>query len=89
MGQNKDRRVILIAYRSKKMHLKRQNWRERKDLFRFFGPYRKLKTRNLPVVKEQEISYLKKKKQMLTVCPVASEIPVKWGVNSCYLVVIL
>ena len=35
--------------------------REKKDLFRFFCPYSKLRTKNLPIVKEQEISYVKKK----------------------------
>ena len=45
---------ILVPHGSKKMHLKRQNKRERKDRFFFFGAYIKLRTENLPIV-EQEI----------------------------------
>ena len=44
------------------MHLKRKNLKAKERSFPFFCSYSKLRSENLPVVKEQEISYVMKKK---------------------------
>ena len=47
----------------KKMHLKRKNLKGKERSFPFFCSYSKLRSENLPVVKEQEISHVIKKKK--------------------------